>query len=151
MKKFRRHVGSSGHICGSTGCLCCFTSTAVFALYSPSFPCLLPCSHSVSLSRPRSRRHLSMTRHSARPLMSQFLTSRLMLKRRPFLLIAVTILISRCAHVPSRWPRRQHPSLRHWRACQFRRIHRDSCVRCPLVRMSSAPISQSALPACRPV
>ena len=84
---------------------------------------LLPCSHSVSLSRPRSRRHLSMTRHSTRPLMSQFLTSRLMHKHRPFLHIAVTILISRCAHVPSRWPRHQQRSRRHRRACQFRRIY----------------------------
>ena len=118
---------------------CCFTSNTAFALYSPSFPRLLPCSHSVALSSPRSRRHLSMTRHSTHPLMSQFLTSRLMHEHRTFHHIAVTILMSRCAHVPSRWPRHQHGSRRHRRACQFWRIYLRR-----LREMSARPDEQCA-------
>ena len=82
---------------GSSSCLCVFTSTTAFAFSRISFPCLLPCPHSVSRSRPPSRHRFFPTKHSAHQQMSGSVTSQSNRTRRQsrtqvFLIRAILIV-----------------------------------------------------------
>ena len=112
IRRVRSHFGSSGPS-GSSG-LVLFHLDHGLCFFSLSVPCLLPCSHSVSRSRPRSRRHLPMTRHTACLQMFQFLTSRLMHKRRRFSHTGCHRTNAfDVKNLPSRWSRRQQWLRRH--------------------------------------